>query len=166
MKIAGITYESFVDGPGLRVVIFAQGCDLGCKNCHNPGSHSIDGGEDYTPRDLVRKIKKASKGKKIRGITFSGGEPSLQAGAFAEVARLVKPLGWDVTMYSGHIYEGLIARRDEAINELLSLVDYLVDGPYIEEMKSLDVKFRGSNNQRIIDMAATREKGEIVEWIL
>jgi anaerobic ribonucleoside-triphosphate reductase activating protein len=162
MRISGITYESFVDGPGLRVVIFAQGCDIGCFNCHNKDSWDASGGEEYTPRELVRKIKKNRQGSKeiTRGVTFSGGEPFMQAADFALVGKLAKREGWDVATYTGHTYEALAQRAsDEGVQDLLTLTDYLIDGPYIHEERDLDLRFRGSGNQRIIDMNATRKNG-------
>jgi len=164
MRIAGITYESLVDGPGIRVVVFAQGCDLACPDCHNPESHNPDAGEEYTVAELVRKIKKASPAKqKVRGLTFSGGEPFMQAMELAQVAARVKGIGWDVTTFTGHTYEKLKARTaDEGVQALLAITDYLVDGPYVHALRDINLKFRGSRNQRIIDMRATRESGEVV----
>jgi len=162
MRIAGITQESFVDGPGLRVVIFAQGCDLACPHCQNPESWQRDGGEEYTVNALVRTIKQINQGKKaVRGVTFSGGEPFMQAEEFAKVAEKIKKLGWDIATYTGHTYEALLAKGDNGINALLANTDYLIDGPYIHAQRSLDIKFRGSTNQRIIDMNATRKRGEV-----
>ena len=164
MRIAGITYESFVDGPGLRVVVFAQGCNNACPHCQNPESWDINAGDEYTPQQLARIIKKPRPGRGIiRGITFSGGEPFLQAEEFAKVAQAVKRIGWDVTTYTGNIYEDLAARiNDRGVQALLNITDYLIDGPYIHEERDLDLPFRGSKNQRIIDMNATRESGEQV----
>jgi len=164
MRIAGITYDSFVDGPGLRVVIFAQGCDLGCPNCHNPESWDTSAGDEYTPQQLLRKIKKPRPGREmVRGITLSGGEPFMQAKELAEVAKAVKRIGWDVITYTGHTYEKLAARtNDEGIQALLKETNYLVDGPYMHELRNLDLKFRGSANQRIIDMSATLAKDCVV----
>jgi len=164
MRIAGITYESLVDGPGIRVVVFAQGCDLACPNCHNPESHDPSLGEEYTVAELVRKIKKSGPGRqKVRGVTFSGGEPFMQAAQLAQVAVRVKRIGWDVTTYTGHIYEKLKARTAEkGVQALLDITDYLVDGPYVHEKRDINLKFRGSKNQRIIDMNATRESGVVV----
>jgi len=164
MKIAGITYESFVDGPGLRVVIFAQGCDLGCPNCHNPESWDMSGGEEYSVRELIRMIKKPRPGRgKVKGVTFSGGEPFMQAAGFAEIAAEIKSIGLDITTYTGHTYEKLVARTEDAgIKALLDLTDYLIDGPYVHEERKLDLRFRGSGNQRVIDMNATRKQGRVV----
>jgi len=163
MRIAGITYESLVDGPGLRVVIFVQGCDLACPNCHNPDSWPKTGGKDYTVREIMRLMKKTplkrTAKKMVRGVTFSGGEPFLQAGDLAQIAFEAKRIGWDVTTYTGYTYEELFKRdEDKDIQALLNLTDYLIDGPYLHAKRDLDLKFRGSTNQRIIDMEATRRQ--------
>ena len=159
MRVSGITYESIVDGPGLRVVVFVQGCDLACPNCQNPESHSMTGGREYSVREIIRMIKKPGPGRKlVRGVTFSGGEPFLQAGELAQIAFEAKRVGWDVATYTGHTYEELTERGDADINALLELTDYLIDGPYIHEERDLDLKFRGSANQRVIDMNITRKQ--------
>jgi len=158
MRISGITYESLVDGPGIRVVIFVQGCDLGCPECHNPDSHLRSGGREHTVREVMRMMKKPGPGRKmVRGVTFSGGEPFLQAGDLAQIAYEAKRIGWDVTTFTGFTYEELKAREDADIHALLELTDYLIDGPYLKEERDLDLKFRGSANQRLIDMNATRK---------
>ncbi|MCL1864107.1 MAG: radical SAM protein [Defluviitaleaceae bacterium] len=159
MRIAGITYESLADGPGIRVVIFVQGCDLGCPECHNPDSHSKTGGREHTVREVIRMIRKPGPGRKmVKGVTFSGGEPFLQAGDCAQIAFEAKRIGWDVTTFTGHTYEELMAREDADIRALLDLTDYLIDGPYIHEERDIGLKFRGSTNQRLIDMNATRKQ--------
>ena len=185
IRIYGFTPESIVDGPGIRVVVFTQGCENACANCHNPESWDASGGNEYTVRDIVQKIKNAytvksqsgalstafprvkRKGslkasRKIQGLTFSGGEPFMQAAALAQVARAVKPLGLDITTYTGYVYEDLVKRDDAAIQELLNITDYLIDGPYIHSLRDIGLKFRGSSNQRIIDMEETRRVGGVV----
>ena len=160
MRISGVTYESLVDGPGLRVVVFVQGCTHNCPFCHNPDSHSEYGGREYTVQQVIRMVKKPGPGRKlVRGVTFSGGEPFLQAGDLAQIAFEAKRIGWDVTTYTGFVYEDLIKYTDADIHALLDLTDYLIDGPYIHEKRDLDLKFRGSYNQRVIDMNATRRHG-------
>ena len=159
MKIAGITYESLVDGPGIRVVVFVQGCEMACPNCHNPESWAKTGGREYTVREVIRMVKKTGPSRKrARGITFSGGEPFLQAGDLAQIAYEAKRIGWDVTTYTGYTYEELSKREDTGIQALLNLTDYLIDGPYIHDKRDLDLKFRGSTNQRMIDMNVTRRQ--------
>jgi len=163
MRIAGITYDSFVDGPGLRVVVFAQGCDIGCENCHNPDSWDTSTGKEYTPQQLTRLIKKPRPGREmVRGVTFSGGEPFLQASELAKVASALKKFGWDVVTYTGHTFEQLVARDDAGVDALIANTDYLIDGPYVQNQRNLDLKFRGSGNQRIIDMQKTRATGGVV----
>ncbi|MCL2224074.1 MAG: radical SAM protein [Defluviitaleaceae bacterium] len=162
MRISGITYESLVDGPGIRVVIFVQGCDLGCPDCHNPDSHSRTGGREHTIREVIRMMKKPGvRRKMIKGVTFSGGEPFMQAGDLAQIAFEAKRIGWDVTTFTGHLYEELKSRDDADIHALLDLTDYLIDGPYLKEERDLNLKFRGSANQRLIDMNATRKHGRV-----
>ena len=163
MRIAGITHESIVDGPGIRVVVFMQGCNQACSHCHNPESWSLDSGKEYTVRQVIRTIKKPGPSRKpIKGVTFSGGEPFLQAGELAQVAFEAHRIGWDVTTYTGYTYEELAARADADIQALLKFTDYLIDGPYIHEQRDLSLKFRGSGNQRIINMDATRKKGRVM----
>ena len=176
MRICGFSSESFVDGPGIRAVIFVQGCDNACPHCHNPESWDPGGGEEHTVRDVIKMIKaaapfvpnrggtKAPRQRKVRGVTFSGGEPFLQAKELVQVAQAVKKLGLDITTYTGNTYEQLVQRQDEDITALLALTDYLIDGPYVHELRNIGLKFRGSANQRIIDMAATREAGAAVEY--
>jgi anaerobic ribonucleoside-triphosphate reductase activating protein len=162
MRISGITYESLVDGPGIRVVIFVQGCDLACPECHNPDSHSRTGGREHTVREVMRMMKKPGPGRRlIKGVTFSGGEPFMQAGDLAQIAFEARRIGWDVTTFTGYTYEELISREDADIHALLGQTDYLIDGPYLHEQRDISLKFRGSANQRLIDMNATRKHGRV-----
>ena len=162
MRLSGITRESLVDGPGLRYVIFTQGCLHGCPHCHNHASWDINGGKEYSVKQIVRLLKKQKKTK--RGVTFSGGEPFLQAVELTDVALAARQLGWDVVTYSGFTYEELIADNNDGIKALLTASDLLIDGKYIHEMRSATLQFRGSSNQRIIDLIKTRERGKIVLW--
>ena len=164
MRISGVTYESLVDGPGLRVVLFVQGCRHNCPHCHNPDSHDENGGKEYTVPQIIRMLKKPGPGRKlVKGVTFSGGEPFLQAGDLATIAFEAKRIGWDVTTYTGFVYEDLLKYTDADVHALLELTDYLIDGPYIHEQRDLSLKFRGSYNQRIIDMDTTRRQGGTVK---
>jgi anaerobic ribonucleoside-triphosphate reductase activating protein len=162
MRLSGITPESLVDGPGLRYVIFTQGCLHGCPHCHNQASWDINGGKEYTVKQIIRLLKQQKKTK--RGVTFSGGEPFLQADELAEVAQAVRQLGWDVVTYTGFTYEELIADNNADAMSLLAASDILIDGKYIHKLRSVKLQFRGSSNQRIIDVVKTREKGQIVLW--
>ena len=155
LRISGLINESIVDGPGIRMVIFAQGCERSCPGCHNPETHALDGGYEIEAEEIVAA---AARNPMLRGLTFSGGEPFLQAGAFARLARLAKAAGLDIITYTGYTIEEILERGDGSGNgfrELLSVTDILVDGPYIEAMRTLDAPHRGSANQRVIDVAAT-----------
>jgi len=162
MRLSGITPESFVDGPGLRYVIFTQGCPHECPRCHNPETWDKDAGKEFSARQVIRQLKKQKKTK--QGVTFSGGEPFLQAAELAEVALAARQMGWDVVTYTGFTYEELITDNNDDIKALLAVTDILIDGKYVHEFRDIGLKFRGSSNQRIIDIAQTREKGRIVLW--
>lgn len=159
IRIAGIIRESIVDGPGIRFVIFCQGCPHGCIGCHNPESHDFAGGYDCSIDKILAEI---DKNPLLKGVTFSGGEPMCKPSEFAYIAKEIKKRNLDVTCFTGYTYEKLLDMNDENINELLSLTDLLVDGPFVMEKKDLTLKFRGSQNQRIIDMNKTRAAGELV----
>jgi anaerobic ribonucleoside-triphosphate reductase activating protein len=162
MRLSGITPESLVDGPGLRYVIFTQGCLHCCPHCHNQKSWDMGGGKEYSVKQIIRLMKKQKKTK--RGVTFSGGEPFLQAAELAEVALAVRQAGWDVVTFTGYTYEELLENNDDGIKTLLSASDILIDGRYVHEKRSVKLQFRGSSNQRIIDLVKTREKGRLVLW--
>ena len=160
MRLSGITQESLVDGPGLRYVVFTQGCEHQCPHCQNPETWDIGAGKEYSVRQIVRFFKKQKK--TIRGVTFSGGEPFLQASELAEAAREARLIGWDVVTYTGFTYEELIEDNNSGVQALLAASDILIDGKYIHKLRSIDLPFRGSSNQRIIDVNATRKEGRIV----
>jgi anaerobic ribonucleoside-triphosphate reductase activating protein len=162
MRLSGITPESLVDGPGLRYVIFTQGCTHQCPHCQNPETWDRDAGKEYSVRQLIRLLKQQKKTK--QGVTFSGGEPFLQAAELAEIALAARQMGWDVVTYTGFTYEELIADNDDGVKALLSASDILIDGRYVHALRDIGLKFRGSSNQRIIDVTKTREKGQIVLW--
>jgi anaerobic ribonucleoside-triphosphate reductase activating protein len=162
MRLSGITPESLVDGPGLRYVIFPQGCPHQCPHCHNPQSWDPDGGKEFSVRQIIRLIKQQKKTK--QGITFSGGEPFLQASELADLALAIRQMGLDVVTYTGYTYEELIEDSSDAVKALVSASDILIDGKYIHDLRSIKLKFRGSSNQRIIDIAKTQKKGHIVLW--
>lgn len=165
LRIAGIINESIADGPGIRMVIFTQGCSHNCSGCHNPQTHSFDVGELI---DIDKIIYDISKNPLLDGITLSGGDPFEQAEACALLAGEVKRLGLNVITYTGYTYEQLIGLSEQraGFDELLNNTDMLIDGPFIDKEKNLLLKFRGSANQRIIDMNRTRAEGQIVLSIL
>ena len=155
MRIAGIIRESIVDGPGMRFVIFAQGCPHGCPGCHNPHTHDFEGGFDADVTSIMAEIE---KNPLLRGVTFSGGEPFSQAAGFAALAKMLKADGYEVASYTGFTFEQLQNGTPEQ-QELLSFLDVLVDGEFILAQRNLDLRFRGSENQRILDVPKSLAAG-------
>ena len=163
IRLAGIVRESIVDGPGIRFTVFCQGCPHACEGCHNPETHDFAGGKDISIERLLEEI---DKDKLLAGVTFSGGEPFCQAEAFACMGRGVKERGMNITVFSGYTLEELqeMAVQRADVRELLELTDILIDGPFINELRDLTLQFRGSSNQRVIDMNETRKSGELAIW--
>lgn len=159
IRLAGIVDESIVDGKGIRMTVFTQGCPHHCPGCHNPQTHDFTGG---TEADTDEIFERFCENPLLRGITFSGGEPFCQPVPLKALADRVHSVKKDVTIYTGWTYEQLIAMHDPDVDALLSVCDVLVDGPFVEALKDPDLLFRGSENQRLIDMRATRETGNIV----
>ncbi len=160
IRISGIIEESIVDGPGIRYVVFAQGCSHNCPGCHNPETHSFNGGRIIEISTITDDIK---KNPLLDGITLSGGEPFEQAEGFAELASDVKKAGMHVMTYTGFTYETILQNIDrEGWKTLLSNTDLMVDGPFEIDKRSLMLKFRGSRNQRIIDVKSSLKQGAVV----
>lgn len=154
IRMCGIEPESIVDGPGFRYVAFVQGCSHHCPGCHNPESWAVDAGYEITVSEVFEQIK---ENPQLTGVTLSGGEPFEQVPALLELAKLIKAEGLHLMSYSGYTLEELEGRCDPATDELLRLLDLLVDGRYIEAQRNLTLVYRGSENQRVIDMNKTRE---------
>lgn len=164
MKIrlaAELQSDSIVDGEGIRTVIWTQGCEHKCKGCHNPETHDISDGKDFDVKEIFEMIDKLDNQD---GITFSGGDPMMQPQACYEIAKHAKSKGLNIWCYTGYTYEKLevLSKINEYIKKFLDEIDVLIDGPFILKQRSLDCKFRGSSNQRIIDLNKTREEGYIV----
>ncbi len=164
LRIAGIVRESIVDGKGIRFTVFCQGCPHHCPGCHNPQTHPFDSGNLVKIERIAQEIR---KNPLLQGVTFSGGEPFCQAGGFAELAKLVHamPGELDVTCYSGWTYEQLLekAKTEPAVAALLDGCDYLVDGPFIMSKRDLTLRFRGSSNQRFLDLKKSRAAGKAIK---
>ncbi|MGN0992789.1 MAG: anaerobic ribonucleoside-triphosphate reductase activating protein [Bacilli bacterium] len=151
-----ILTDSIVDGEGLRAVIWTQGCSHNCKGCHNPETH------DFTKGILkdIEEVKDEIKNLKLQdGITLSGGDPFFQAKACTEIAKFAKKQGLNVWAYTGFLFEDLLKVEDA--KELLKYIDVLVDGKFELENKSLNIKFRGSTNQRIINVPKSLKDGKV-----
>ena len=143
--------ESIVDGPGFRFAIFCQGCPHHCPGCHNPNTWDFEGGNDTSFEKILNAI---DQNPLLAGVTFSGGEPFCQAEAFSALADEIHKRNLDIVTFTGYTLEELreMAKTDMAVGELLDKTDLLIDGPFIKEEKDLTLQFRGSKNQRIIDM--------------
>ena len=153
LRLAGMVDDSIVDGPGLRLTLFTQGCPHHCKGCHNPETHPLDGGSPYSLESILARYE---DNPLLSGVTFSGGEPFLQARALALLAGQIHALGGSVITYTGYVFEELAIRAEEdsAIKALLAETDLLIDGPYVEAKRSLNLPWRGSTNQRLLDREA------------
>ena len=149
IRIAGYEKESIVDGPGMRLVIFAQGCPHKCDGCHNPGTHPFDGGYEADTDDFIPMMR---GNPLLSGLTLSGGEPFAQAKACAELARSAKAAGLDVWVFSGYTLEELFGSGRADFAELLGACDTLVDGRFEKDKRTLEISFVGSKNQRVIDL--------------
>jgi len=158
IKLASdIQEDSIVDGEGIRTVIWTQGCSHNCPECHNPETHDFNGGTSVLLEELKQKLDTLEFQD---GITFSGGDPMFQAKACAEVAKHAKEIGLNVWCYTGFTFEQLLelANKNKSILEFLENIDVLIDGKFDNTLKSYDLKYRGSKNQRIIDVKLSLEK--------
>lgn len=165
MKIrlaAPIETDSIVDGEGIRTVVWTQGCSHNCKGCHNPETHSFEKGFLVDVEDLKKQILNV---KNQDGVTLSGGDPMFQPEASAQIAKFCKENGLNVWCYTGFTFEELqkISKTNNKIKELLQNIDVLVDGKFVLEEKSLNLYFKGSKNQRVLDMKESLKQKNAVE---
>ena len=158
LDLAGIVNDSIVDGPGIRMTVFAQGCPHHCQGCHNPETWQFGCG---TPMEEERIADIVGTNPLCRGVTFSGGEPFAQAEGFGKLAKLLKQRGYEVASYSGYTFEEL-QKGTQAQRALLQSIDVLIDGRFELAQRSLEIAFRGSKNQRIIDVKKSLTAGEAV----
>ena len=156
-----IQLDSIVDGEGIRSVIWFQGCSHNCPGCHNPETHDFNSGFEVSIDEMKKKIDHLEY---QTGVTFSGGDPMMQIEALEELAKHVHECGMNVWCYTGYTFEELLelAKKNSHYLEALKNIDVLVDGRFVLVLKSFDVQFRGSSNQRIIDVAKSLEEGKAV----
>ena len=159
LNLSGLISDSIVDGPGIRTTVFSQGCPHHCPGCHNPETWDFGCGTDVEEERILEIVR---SNPLCRGVTFSGGEPFAQPAGFAKLARLLKEKGYEVASYTGYTFEQLLAGSQEQ-REFLEAIDILIDGPFLLAEKSLEVPFRGSKNQRILDVPKSLAAGEAVE---
>lgn len=156
---ADLQQDSFVDGEGIRTVIWFQGCTHNCPGCHNPNTHDINDGMEFEIEEIKKKIDELEYQD---GITLSGGDPFMQPEAAIEIVKYAHSKGYNVWCYTGYIYENIL--KNERLASVLNYIDVLIDGPFILSEKSLDCKYRGSKNQRIIDVKKSLEEERAVEY--
>ena len=158
IRVFGTVNDSIVDGPGLRYVVFTQGCLHQCVGCHNPQSHDPKGGYWKDIDDLLIEI---DQNPLLDGVTISGGEPFLQIEPLIDFVKKVKQRDLHVMIYSGYTYEEILSLSDQA-KLLLSLCDILVDGRFILSLRSLSLLYRGSSNQRIINIPLSLQTHQVM----
>lgn len=153
--------DSIVDGEGIRTVIWTQGCSHNCEGCHNPQTHDFKGGFEIEVEDLLKEIDKLEYQD---GITLSGGDPLFQIEPCLEIVKYVKNKGLSVWVYTGFIFEDLLEKQknNKLLKELLSYIDVIIDGKFDITRKSLNCKFRGSENQRIIDVQKSIKTNKVI----
>lgn len=152
-----LQFDSIVDGPGLRTVIWTQGCIHNCKGCHNPQTHSFTGGFMFPIQDIITQLQSVDQ-----NVTFSGGDPMLQPKQCLAIAKEIKRLGRNIWVYTGFTFEYLLNSSEH--RAFLECIDVLVDGKFDEKEKTSECKFRGSKNQRLIDVQKSLKSNSIVLW--
>ncbi|MBD5308178.1 MAG: anaerobic ribonucleoside-triphosphate reductase activating protein [Paramuribaculum sp.] len=157
MRVLDIVEATTVDGPGFRTSVYLAGCDHHCPGCHNPQSWDHEGGVEMDAEQLLERLFEIGL-----DVTFSGGDPMLQAGDIITVASGLKKKGYSVWVYTGYLYE--YAETDPIMSRLLDHIDVLVDGPYVASRRDTGLQFKGSSNQRLVDVQASRRSGEVIIW--
>lgn len=161
INLSGITGDSIVDGPGIRLTIFTQGCPHHCPGCHNPQTHDPNGGAWGDTEDIIAAM---AENPLLDGITLSGGDPFLQPVECTELAKGAHKCGLNIWTYTGYTWEALFLENDPEKIALVKESDVLIDGPFIMAERSLELKFRGSRNQRLIDVKKSLKAGKIILW--
>ena len=158
IQLMKIVADTTVDGPGWRTSVYCAGCRHACPGCHNPETWSFTAGHSVSIDEIMEELKFAEG-----DITFSGGDPMYQPEAFTELARRIREdLHKGIWCYTGFLYEQVVA--DPKMSKILPYLEVLVDGPFIEAKKSLDLLFRGSSNQRLVDVQKSLKAGKVVEF--
>lgn len=160
IRVAGALKHSSVNGPGVRYVLFFQGCFHACPGCQNPETHSRDGGVRRDTRDVIAEILST---KYLDGVTLSGGDPFVQPEALGEIVRACRRAGLNVWVYTGFTYEQIIqGAAGDGATDILEDIDVLIDGRFVEALRDGKCRCRGSSNQRLIDVQASLREGRAV----
>jgi anaerobic ribonucleoside-triphosphate reductase activating protein len=159
LRILDIVEDTTVDGPGFRTAIYAAGCPHHCAGCHNPLSWDINRGTQHSIDRILERIKNAE----FAHVAFSGGDPLFQVAGFTELARRIRlETNKTIWCYTGYGYEQIAVSPQ--LSQILPYMDVLVDGPYVQALKDETLRFRGSSNQRLIDVAASLATRQVVHW--
>lgn len=158
LNVAGIVGESIVDGPGIRLTVFCQGCPHHCPGCQNPETWEFAERTRMSPEQILEMVK---RNPLICGVTLSGGEPFSQPEEHAQLAQLLHQNGYEVAAYTGYTFEQLLEGTPQQ-RHLLENIDVLVDGPFLLEKKTLELRFRGSSNQRVLNVPESLAQGKAV----
>jgi len=161
IRLSGVVNDSIVDGPGIRLTVFTQGCPHHCPDCHNPQTHDPQGGF-VGDTDLI--VAALADNPLLDGVTLSGGEPLDQPIACKQIAENAKQIGLNVWAYTGYLWEQLLDAGNPDVLQLLQQIDVLIDGPFLKDQRSLELLFCGSKNQRIIDVKKSLKSGNIILW--
>lgn len=156
LRVLKIIDGTTVDGPGFRTSIYFAGCRHECPGCHNPSSWDFESGTDMSISQILERISENDM-----DVSLSGGDPLYQAEALTCLCRMIKDSEKSIWLYTGFIYEDILA--NSAYAPLLKYVDVVVDGPFVNQLRDTALLFRGSSNQRLIDVAKS-QCGKIVEW--
>lgn len=156
IRITSITYDSIVDGPGLRNTLFVQGCSHHCPGCHNPETWSVDAGEFKSTQEIIQQFLESSN----KSVTFSGGEPFEQAKACGIIAKELRENDYNLWSYTGYLFDDLL--KDPLKKEFLKQLDVVVDGRFILSKRSLALDYKGSSNQRVIDVQKSLKQNRII----
>lgn len=154
IRILDIIRGTTVDGPGFRTAIYMAGCKHKCPGCHNPGSWDFNSGKEMSLEEIVSIVRTEDF-----DVTITGGDPLCSPFSTLQLVKSIKEAGYAIWLYTGYVYEDII--RNDELKEILNYIDVVVDGPFIESKKDLDLKFRGSSNQRIIHIKAGADQEKL-----
>lgn len=157
IRIKDIINGTTVDGPGFRTAIYVSGCKHHCEECHNPSTWDFNAGSDYTIDEIIENIKTNDF-----NVTLSGGDPIYQASALLPLLKEIQKLGKSVWLYTGFVFDEIATHGD--IEQLLPYIEVIVDGPFVKSLKDSSLLFRGSSNQRLVNVAHWLKTGVVKEW--
>ena len=163
MSVMDLEPDSQVDGEGVRAVLFCAGCNFRCENCFNSKTWDVNNGMSVSVQEIFDMLMYHPDFSHTTGVTYSGGEPMLQAEALCELTKMIKNNSqYDIWCYTGYLFEDMVGSQGETY-ELLKMIDVLVDGQYVQKLRDPTLIYRGSSNQRIIDVQESLKQNTVVE---